>query len=217
MPKTKPLFEQVSIVIVGDFNPRIINPDWLLSNSLISKGDFNTISVELINNEFSIFSTRQIKLTITRQKFQVMSLTTSFPEVIRDLVIGIFSILNHTPISQLGINNTAQFKLKSDESRNIIGFKLVKKENWTKLFSNYEGMKTLVITSKRSDDFEGKFNFKIEPSNIDKDVIITALNSDFIITKGCSEIPKILENWDREFKIFSDTSQAIIALEGKNE
>lgn len=33
--------QQKSIVVVGNFNPAIVTPDWLRENKLITNGDFN--------------------------------------------------------------------------------------------------------------------------------------------------------------------------------
>src|SRR5690554_3752688 len=96
--------QQKSIVVVGNFNPAIVTPDWLRENKLITNGDFNKKNIELINNEFSIFKIPDMSIFVSRERLQLSSTRYEVSELLFDLCKGIMELLKHTPVTRLGIN-----------------------------------------------------------------------------------------------------------------
>ena len=72
----------------------------------------------------------------------------------KDLVIGIFSLLSHTPVSAIGINTTAHFKINTEENYQRIGNVLAPKNIWNSIFdkSFHLGMETISIRAQHLDD-----------------------------------------------------------------
>lgn len=116
----EPEFEDTSIVVLGDFNPPIFNPDWLARNEIVGSQAADNSKVEITHPELSQFRVGDLELTIDRQRFQV--LTRAAPVIrLLDLVLKVFNdALPHTPMRMFGINRSVHFKVQSEELRNSI-------------------------------------------------------------------------------------------------
>ena len=67
---SKPALEGFSIVLVGDFNPPILNPDWLAARGLIREEEAQDAKgVGVISQDLTAFSTAWLELEVTRERF----------------------------------------------------------------------------------------------------------------------------------------------------
>ena len=132
--------QQKSIVVVGNFNPAIVTPDWLRENKLITNGDFNKKNIELINNEFSIFKIPDMSIFVSRERLQLSSTRYEVSELLFDLCKGIMELLKHTPVTRLGINQQHTYSLNTVDDRNELGYKLVPPDIWREVLPSYQGM-----------------------------------------------------------------------------
>lgn len=163
MLKKAPTLQGKSIVLVGSFNPEIYQPSWLVLQKLIRDKEGETSAIQLIHNDVSIFKLDWIQFEITRERFSVTTSEERYYEAMRDLVIGIFSILSHTPIKKMGINTNMHFRINNEEQWHRIGDIFAPKELWKKVFKK-PGMRALVIEDNRPDNFSGYIRVSIEPS-----------------------------------------------------
>ena len=139
-----------SIVATGSFNTTIFSPDWLERNNLIGKDDADAARNSdnfLVSKPIARFETDWFKCQVIADKF---SLETKGPvtPAIRDLAAGVFTLVPHTPLSALGINFTAHYRLGSEDLYYRIGDKLAPKEFWHGVFPDDDrsiGTDTLVI------------------------------------------------------------------------
>lgn len=170
--ETKPDVQTLSLVLVGNFNPKIFHPSWLAKNELIRNHEAENANIELIHNDVSIFSLEWLKIQIMLDKFSAITEQEPYFEVTRDLVAGIFKLLQHTPISAIGINRGAHIQMRSKDSWNELGHILAPKERWETALKK-PGTLRLSVRGERKDEYSGHQNVRFEPSSrIDPGVFI---------------------------------------------
>src|SRR3990172_4428140 len=170
MAQENPKIQGLSIVLIGDFNPKIFQPAWFGMERLIVE---------------------------TAQE--------PYYEVMRDLVLGTFKILRHTPIKMMGINHTRHFLMDSEEEWHKFGDKLAPKECWKRILKK-PGMRSLTIEDIRPDSFKGYIRVTVAPSVKTHPGVFFQVNDHFETkdpenTIGTDEIISILEHvWDDSSK-----------------
>lgn len=200
----------LSIVLLGDFNPVIIQPFWLYEKKLIREVEAQEAQVEIIHNEINKFDLKWVQVEITKDRCQFRTSMESHFELVKDLCINIFEILKETPIKSLGINHEFHFAIPRDDQYYSIGNSLVPLENW-KGFLNDPRVFTLeMVEEQRIDGLDGRYRIKIQPSDIEPPIrnkIMISINDHFTInsSKGDTgrkqEIINILKtNWVASFE-----------------
>jgi len=153
----------VNIVLLGSFNPAIFHPIWFKTQNLIRAQEADDAKIEIIHPEVSSFSTDWCKIVVMTNRFSGETLSSSHFEPLRDLVFGTFSILEHTPVSKMGLNRLLHYKMPSLESWHGVGHLLAPKDPWKTVMSE-PGLLSLVMQDKR-DDPPGYTRAKVEPSS----------------------------------------------------
>jgi len=145
------------IVVVGNFNPPIFSPDWLERNNLIGSADAAGAREHKDLVVAKIGSRVETEWFILQVLEQQLSLTSKgvLTPAIKDLAVGIFTLVSQTPVSAVGLNCTAHYKLANEDEYHKIGDTLVPKGLWNKVFpggNQWIGVANLnikVIPSKR--------------------------------------------------------------------
>ena len=106
---------ELSIVMLGSFNPVIITPFWLSGKSLIRESDATSAEVNIIHNEVVEFDLGWASFEITQNRFSVKCTKEPFFEIVIDLVVGIFTILKETPINSFGFNHNNKISLRNEK------------------------------------------------------------------------------------------------------
>ena len=140
-----------SFVVVGDFNPAIFSPIWLERNKLIGEGDAAK-ALEgsegrqcLISHQISNFETDWFTLQVVENQFTLTSRGALSP-ALKDLAVGIFQLVSHTPVSAIGLNFTGHFKLASQKHYHEVGDLLAPKDIWDTLYPDASaGLELLTI------------------------------------------------------------------------
>src|SRR5882762_5070374 len=83
--------------------------------------------------------------------------------VMRDLIVGTFNLLQHTPLHKLGINIDMHFRMDSEASWHAFGHRLAPKDLWQDTLKN-PGMRSLTMEGQRPDAFRGYIRVQVEPS-----------------------------------------------------
>ena len=102
--------QKQNIVLIGDFNPHIFQPHWFAYHKLLGEDECKSAKIDIVHSDITIFRLDWLKFEITRERVVAMTSFDQYYEVLRDLIIGTFNILTHTPIRMMGINNIADFK-----------------------------------------------------------------------------------------------------------
>jgi hypothetical protein len=145
-----------AIVGVGDFNPAIFSPDWLERNGLIGKDDADSVREGsqgkslLVSHQVTTFETKWFALQVLENQFTLTSKDALSP-AFKDLAVGIFQLVPHTPIKAVGLNFMGHFKLASEDAYHRVGDVLAPKDIWKALYPDESsGLADLTIRVQRS-------------------------------------------------------------------
>ncbi len=102
-----------SIVLIGRFNPAILQPAWLEAVGLLEGRDLQVHDQLIVPPLTALnFGWMSLEVTEDRAAFSVLEEATS-PAPLRDFVVDLFRILEHTPVFSLGMNHTLHFALRN--------------------------------------------------------------------------------------------------------
>jgi len=198
----RPEIRSVNCVLLGSFNPTIFQPLWLKKTGLFRDEEVDTAEIKIIHKEICVFTISEIQFRIEKDRFQISSSNASKFELSRDLVIGIFSILEHTPVEKMGINTDGHFSMDSKEDWNNLGDTLVPKEPWVDLLDK-PGMRSVLLEGKNPSCSNGYIRIKVEPSIRIPNGVYVGINNHFVfsdVTNALEAIEKVKEVWDETIK-----------------
>lgn len=159
-----PKFYNHSIVLLGQFNPSIFHPIWFSSEKLLRNEEADRAKIEIVHPDVTKFALDWLTVEVLRERFVMQTSQETYDETLRDLVLGTFSILRHTPITKMGINRSAHFLIESEEKWHNAGHKLAPKELWNGILEK-PGMLSLTMEeSPRKDGLKGFVRVRVEPS-----------------------------------------------------
>jgi hypothetical protein len=163
MPDFPCEIEGANIVLVGNFNPSIFQPAWLAAHGLIRPEEGEEAKVQVISPQVTSFSTDWLSLVVTDERFHASTSDPSHYEPLRDLVLGIFILLEHTPFTRMGINRDMHFKMPSVDVWHSVGHLLAPKEIWREFLVN-PGLNSLVIQGSVEQIPGARISMRVEPS-----------------------------------------------------
>lgn len=178
----------VHVVMVGDFNPAILHPSWLAAKNLISGAEAEAAEVEVVARELCMFRAEWLRLRVEPHRFEASTSNAAYYLPLRDLVVGLFEVLEHTPVRRLGINYLQHFEMPSEGDWHALGDRLVPKEPWEGLIEGgreradgrrLPGLKSLTIEGQRPGSAATAFNIKVEPSKRVNNGVYIETNEDF--------------------------------------
>ena len=185
-------------VLVGSFNPAIFHPEWLVRHELVPADDIQGASVEIVHQDISKFSFDWLGVDVLRHKFSARTNDPSKFDPLRDLLISIFKILDHTPLKQLGMNLVIDYEFENEETWHKFGDVLAPKTIWQKSLPDRIGLTNLTIQSPRNDKFEGYLQVSIGPIEPKYQARININNHIELQNQGnLLSVPEIIAaNWD---------------------
>jgi hypothetical protein len=163
MGKAEIKIEAETIVLRGNFNPAIFQPRWFSAQGLIANSVADSAQIQLIHGQISAFTMDSFEIQVTQDRFMASTNDASSYDPLRDLVLGTFSILKHTPLHQMGLNSSVHLQASTEDKWNQIGHTLAPKAFWEPLLEK-PGMLSLSIQALRPDNYKGQINVKVEPS-----------------------------------------------------
>jgi len=163
MNAQRPDIQGLSVVFLGDFNPKIFQPAWFAAQGLIRQQEAEEAKVDIIHPEVVSFSLEWLALQVTREQCALTTTQEPYYVVMRDLIVGTFNLLQHTPLHKLGINIDMHFRMDSEASWHAFGHRLAPKDLWQDTLKN-PGMRSLTMEGQRPDAFRGYIRVQVEPS-----------------------------------------------------
>jgi len=163
MPGGEVKFESASIVLRGHFNPAIFQPSWFAAQGMLSREAVDAAEIQIISPQVTAFSVNEIDLQVTDDRFSIGTPDASAHEVMRDLVLGAFTVLRHTPLTMMGLNVTAHLQCTSEEAWHKLGHAVSPKGFWGNLLVS-PGTRSLVVQGERPDKRAGYVQVRVEPS-----------------------------------------------------
>lgn len=194
--------EALSVVLVGDFNPVILQPFWFSSKKLIGPEEAKGADVEVIHNELVRFSLNWISFDFTKKRLEFRTTQKPYYNPLKDLVESVINSIDFKP-EAFGINHIYDFSLRDAEQYYKIGDTLSPLAMWESEFKEPRLKEVGIIESKRKDGLDGMRRVTISPSSDDSIEfgICFNINNHFNISKDKSEMySTLIENWDSSIK-----------------
>ncbi len=230
MPGPEVALEGAYIVLVGSFNPAIFHPQWFArQNVTISEQEAENASNVIMLPDLTTFHTEHLTVQVTTDHFQVGTTHVPAYELVRDLAVGAFRVLRHTPIRMLGVNRNVHFNTGTRDLWHAVGHHVAPKEVWAPILEN-PGTRSLTIEGTRPDGLRGAIRVKLEPSaRIDPGVFLDI--NDHFETEGGDQasqgdwgtqlVDTLEAQWavchERSTRIISHISQVIWSLRTDHE
>ena len=213
----------VSIVIRGTFNPAVFHPSWLSARGLIRVQEADAAEIELILPQVAKFSVEWLQFVASTDRLQVSTTQEPYYEPLRDLVVGILTIVKYTPLTLLGINRDFHYTLASDSAWHQVGHELVPKLHWEEVL-DHPGMKVVVVQGRRPDDLKGYIRAKVEPSARFPQTVYVSVNDHYELSStsqtpaSADEAATILsDHWTDSMDRGKRIAQKIVSLGGTHD
>jgi hypothetical protein len=190
-----------SIICVGSFNPAIFHPAWLQSRGLIQKTEEEAAEVKLVSPDATEFKIKWLQIQVLRDRFSAATDTPDDSMLLRDLVIGAFKFLEHTPVKWVGLNRHVHFQLDSVDDWHHVGHVLAPKKIWREYLTE-PGMGVLSMKDVKpghKNKTAAEINVQVNPSSSKPNAIETGLNHHFILEAGAAASAAsllIAEQWE---------------------
>jgi hypothetical protein len=168
---------ETSIVALGSFNPMIFQPAWLISEGLMPLEEAEASEI-VVTPDFARLTFPWVVVQVLPDRFEVKSgEDLSEPSQLRDLVQGIFLVLQHTPVNRLGLNFTSHYRLPGEDAWHAIGHKLAPKDLWEPVLSK-PGTLTVQIQGVVDGPPRGQRNVTVQPSRLVHPGLFMTVNDD---------------------------------------
>jgi hypothetical protein len=170
----EPELSELSIVLIGNFNPVIFQPSWLAGHGLITDKAAQSAAITVIHPDITAFSIEGL-FTFQVDRERLILGRAAIPWVYgSDFIAKIFrDLLPHTPVSKLGINVLVHFDAGSQAKRDEIGEMIAPRAPWGEWGAQassgegakHGGLQSLTLIQKNvTDRPAGWIQAKIEPS-----------------------------------------------------
>lgn len=178
--------EGATIVVRGSFNPAIFSPSWFRDQALIGATEYKAQQIEIITRDLAVFTLGWLTCHVTQDGLQLYTTEPEEFERLKDAGLGVLRLLEHTPISALGINRDYHVTLDSREELHAIGDALAPKDVWADSLK-LAGMRTLTIWGARTDAYSGHVQVNVEPSTRFPQSVYIATNDHFDLSLAADE------------------------------
>lgn len=153
---------EYSFVVMGDFNPAILHPSWFASQGLIKHGEAVEAKIDVVHKEVASWSIEWLRVYSDGDRLQLVTEQEPFALPLRDLVMGVLTLLEHTPVRALGINFAGYYQFSDRHSYDRFGHELVPKARWGALTD--PRTQKAMVTSVHSDGRSGATNVAVAAS-----------------------------------------------------
>lgn len=171
------------ITFIGDFNPKIFHPNWFVAEGILGKEEGSEAELKIIHNDLASFAIDWMFFEVTVNRCVIWTEKEPYFEALRDVAIGTFSILSHSPIKALGLNWEFTYKSEKEEDLHLIGNMLAPKEIWDGVIEN-PGLRKMTMRSPKEGVFKGEINVNIQPDVNTKYGVVFNLNDHYDLEEG---------------------------------
>lgn len=186
----------ISVVAVGAFNPAIFHPSWFAEKQLMAP---NAIDDALEKDfvalrELATFTADWLSVQVTLEQASLATVEEGREFELRDLAMSVFDFLPETPVSAIGLNADAHFRVGSEDEWHAIGDRFLPKEFWQPLFEGDRwrrrsdgstvGLRSMTVEAFR-DDVLGYVRTEVAPSvRVTPLGVYAQVNAHFQLTHG---------------------------------
>ena len=158
--------ETLSVVFIGDFNPTIFQPFWMSNKGIIRDDEAESARIEIIHNEVVRYEIGGwLGVDITRNRCEFKTTKKPYFDPLKDLIVGIFTILRETPIKSFGINNIYDLSLKTQEAYYNFGCALTPLIYWDELLNDPRLLQLEIYEAKRKENPNESRRIRVTPSD----------------------------------------------------
>ena len=218
MNKMIPELDGASVTLNGSFNPKIFQPQWFAQQGLLTQAEADAADIQIIHPQVCQFQTERFHLQVTPEQFTIATKPNTTSEPLRDLVAGVFFILEHTPVTAMGINRMMHFPVGSEELWHRIGDNLAPKKFWIPVLNGRPGLESLSISAIPEGDKKFRLNIKIQPSRLITTGVYFEANNHHVAPdlEGLSSCMTILrDTWEEKQNAALDIAIHIIQQAGE--
>jgi len=178
MSPPKVEIDSPNIVLRGRFNTSIFQPTWLDKHGLLRPEEAEKSEIEVVSPVVTSFRAGSFHLQVTQDRFSATALDAANVGALRDLVLGIFRLLEHTPLESLGINRNLHFKMGSTIEWHQLGHRLVPKAPWGSFLKD-PGTLSVAVRGTLDSRPQAVVNVKVEPSARVPDGVYVSINEHY--------------------------------------
>ncbi len=155
--------EATYLVLLGNFNPRIVEPLWLAKQGLVAEEEAEQADRQLVDSEMSRIVFPWAELIVLKDQLQVESgAELASDGQLRDLAIGMLRILSHTPVQVVSIQHRVTVIAASEDQWHNVGHNIAPKEIWEDILKR-PGILDFAMQGTRPDDHQGSVKVRIRP------------------------------------------------------
>jgi hypothetical protein len=190
------------VVLLGKFNPAIIQPFWLAKKGLIREQEAENARVQVIHNDFTKINLDFVEIEVTIDRLVFKTTQEPYFEPLKDLIVGIFNILSEEPITAFGINHLRYYDLRDENRFYNFGNKLAPLNNWDEKLNDPRLFTLEILESNRLDKLNGQYRIKILPPDIklaSKFCILIHINDHIEVEKN-DFLNQFLLVWGKSFE-----------------
>lgn len=209
-----PEISGVSIVLLGSFNPAIFHPAWFSCNGLIRSQEGENAKLDITHPEISSFSVDWFKLSVSLSRFAVETADSHHFEPLRDLVMGTFGLLEHTPASKMGLNRFMHFPMPNQDKWHAFGHLVAPKKPWEGIMQK-PGLRSLLMEDIRKEP-PGFLRVRIEPSAKVSTGVFIEVNNHYELESQTSLLglmDVLKRSWADVIKFSDDLAQHLLEQE----
>ncbi len=186
--------------MLGQFNPAVFHPSWFAANNLIRPEEAKLAEAVTVRNEIATISKTWFDLQVVGERFSIQTLDLRQYGPLRDVVIGVFNMMPHTPTTAIGLNKHFHVSIESEEAWHKIGHRLAPKESWNPILLD-PGLRSMTMEGKRPEGTAGILRIKVEPSPVVAPGLFIEFNEEYRVTKEDEPgagwaVKRIEQNWD---------------------
>ncbi|KKC32646.1 hypothetical protein [Devosia psychrophila] len=218
-----------TVVLLGNFNPLIFHPEWLRSKGIIGAQEADAAiqsGIEVMTPDISIINLSSMRVVIETQRMIVSAQEDPLIRA-KDFVVGSFTILEHTPVSALGINYEVTYLAANRAQWDELGDRLAPKGPWESLLSLSQsknksertgGLRAITMElSVRPDGMPGYIRVTAEALQDDTYSTKIGVNDHYYLaSKGnvppaLTAVKTIDENWEKSMQRAAVFTNSIVA------
>lgn len=154
----------LSLVFIGDFNPIIITPAWLVLKGLIREEEAENATVGVLLNNLVQYDLDWVSINITRDRCEFKTSKTPYFDAVRDLASSIFILLKETPIRFLGLNHIFELRMPNEDLYYTFGTQLTNLNIWDDELNDPRMMSLEITEEVRKDKINGRYKIRISPT-----------------------------------------------------
>lgn len=205
--------EEASIVLVGNFNPKIFHPEWFIRKSIIDEWDYSDDDVVNLPDLCKVELPSDRNITVLLNQFILRSSLASDHLALKDFVMSTFSYLKETPVKQMGMNYISIIKLADHRAWMHFTRDLAPHSYWEKALNYFGsispkkreelGLWDMTMNLPRKDDIPGHIRAKISVNSSVDRTLSFSINNHVEIDQSDAEVMiRILdEQWESSLEL----------------